>query len=71
MKKLRDALRDADDMDTVELMTQGHLGDLADEPADPCHRDAVARRIVEVTDEDENLVPEFILLDPPPFLRMR
>ena len=25
----------------------------------------------EVTDEDENLIPEFILLDPPPFLRMR
>ena len=71
MKRLKDAMRDADDMDTVELMTQGHAGDLADEATDPGRRDAVARRIVEVTDEDENLVPEFILFDPPPFVRMR
>jgi len=71
MKKLKDALRDADDMDTVELMAQGHIGDPADEPTDPGRRDAVSRRIVEVTDEEENLIPEFLLLDPPPFLRMR
>jgi hypothetical protein len=26
-----------------------------------------SRRIVEVTDEDENLIPEFVSLDPHPF----
>jgi hypothetical protein len=32
-------------------------------PIDPDSRNAVARRIVEVTDEDESLFPEFIELD--------
>jgi hypothetical protein len=32
-------------------------------PVDPDARNALARRIVEVTDEDENLFPEFIELD--------
>jgi len=32
-------------------------------PVDPDSRNAVARRIVEVTDEDETLLPEFIELD--------
>jgi hypothetical protein len=32
-------------------------------PIDPDSRSAVARRIVEVTDEDESLFPEFIELD--------
>ena len=52
MKKLKDAMRDADAMDTVELMSQGHMSDLADEPTGPGRRDAVSRRIVEVTDEE-------------------
>jgi hypothetical protein len=32
-------------------------------PIDPDSRNALARRIVEVTDEDESLFPEFIELD--------
>jgi hypothetical protein len=32
-------------------------------PIDPDSRNAVARRIVEVTDENETLFPEFIELD--------
>ena len=32
-------------------------------PIDPDSRSAVARRIVEVTDEHESLFPEFIELD--------
>jgi hypothetical protein len=30
----------------------------------PDWRNAISRRIVEVTDEDENLIPEFIELGP-------
>ena len=71
MQKLTDALPNSDAMDTVDLMTHGDISDNPDEPTDPGWRNAVSRRIVEVTDEDENLIPEFILLDPPPFLRMR
>ena len=63
MKTLTDAMRDADDMDTVELMTQGEIADVPDEPTDPGWRHAVSRRIVEVTDEDENLIPDFVSLD--------
>jgi hypothetical protein len=32
-------------------------------PIDPDSRNAVARRIVEVTDHDESIFPEFIELD--------
>jgi hypothetical protein len=32
-------------------------------PIDPDSRNAVTRRIVEVTDEDESLFPEFVELD--------
>jgi hypothetical protein len=32
-------------------------------PIDPDSRNTVSRRIVEVTDEDESLFPEFIELD--------
>jgi hypothetical protein len=32
-------------------------------PTDPDSRNAVARRIVEVTDQDESIFPEFIELD--------
>ena len=32
-------------------------------PIDPDSRNAVARRIVEVTDQDESIFPEFIELD--------
>ena len=63
MQKLTDAMRDANDMDTVELMTQGEITDSPDEPIDPGWRNAVSRRIVEVTDEDENLIPEFVSID--------
>ena len=63
MKKLIDAMRDDDEMDTVELMTQGDGSVYPDEPTDTGWRDAVSRRIVEVTDEDENLIPEFVSLD--------
>ena len=63
MQKLTDALPNADAMDTVDLMTHGEISDFPDEPTDPGWRNAVSRRIVEVTDEDENLIPEFISLD--------
>jgi hypothetical protein len=54
-------------MDTVELMTHGETTDCPDEPTEPGWRNAVSRRIVEVTDEDENLIPEFVSLNPHPF----
>ena len=67
MQKLTDALPNTDAMDTVELMTQGEISDLPDEPTDPGWRNAVSRHIVEMTDEDENLIPEFVSLNPHPF----
>ena len=67
MQERTDATTNPDTMDTVELMTQGQISGFADEPTDPGYRNAVARRIVEVTDEDENLIPEFVSLDPHPF----
>jgi hypothetical protein len=67
MQKLTDALPNTDAMDTVELMTHGEISDYPDEPTDPGWRNAVSRRIVEVTDEDENLVPEFVSLDNRPY----
>jgi hypothetical protein len=33
-------------------------------PIDPVSRNAVARRILQVTDEDETIIPEFIDLNP-------
>jgi len=62
MQKLTDPLPNTDAMDTVELMTQGDVSNYPDEPTDPGWRNAVSRRIVEVTDEDENLIPHFIEL---------
>jgi len=67
MQNLTDAMPNTDAMDTVDLMSQGEISDFPDEPTDPGWRNAVSRRIVEVTDEDENLVPEFVSLDPHPF----
>ena len=67
MQKLTVALPNTDAMDTVELMTHGEITDYPDEPTDPAWRNAVSRRIVEVTDEDENLIPEFVSLNPHPF----
>jgi len=67
MQKLTDTLPNTDAMDTVELMTQGQISAYPEEPTDPGWRNAVSRRIVEVTDEDENLIPEFVQLDPHPF----
>ena len=67
MQKQTDALPNTDAMDTVELMTHGEISDNPDEPTDPGWRNAVSRRIVEVTDEDENLIPEFVSLDSHPF----
>ena len=63
MQKLTDATPNTETMDTVELMTQTNIGGYSDEPTDPGWRNAVSRRIVEVTDEDENLIPEFVSLD--------
>jgi hypothetical protein len=48
-------------------MTHGEISHYPDEPTDPGWRNAVSRRIVEVTDEDENLIPEFVSLNPHPF----
>ena len=37
-----------------------------DEPIDPNDRASLARRIVEVTDQDESLFMEFVPVDPRP-----
>jgi len=50
-------------MDTFDAITQAQMFDLSDVPTDPDWPNAVSRRIVQVTDEDENIVPEFIPLD--------
>jgi hypothetical protein len=63
MQEPSNATLNTQNMDTVELMTQTNIGGYADEPADPGWRNAVSRRIVEMTDEDENLIPEFVSLD--------
>jgi hypothetical protein len=67
MQKQTDATLNTETMDTVELITQTNIGSDPDEQAGPGWRNAVSRRIVEVTDEDENLIPEFISLDLHPF----
>jgi len=50
-------------MDTFDALTGSQILDLTDVPTDPDWPNAVSRRIVQVTDEDENIVPEFIPLD--------
>ena len=67
MQKQTDTLPNTDTLDTVDLMIHGEFSNFPDEPTDPGWRNAVSRRIVEVTDEDENLIPEFVSLDPHPF----
>lgn len=50
-------------MDTFDAITQAQILDPTYIPTDPDWPNAVSRRIVQVTDEDENIVPEFIPLD--------
>jgi len=50
-------------MDTFDAITQTQILDLTVVPTDPDWPNAVSRRIVQVTDEDENIVPEFISID--------
>ncbi len=49
--------------DAYEAITKARALDTTDVPTDPDWHNAVSRRIVEVTDEDENIVIEFIPLD--------
>jgi hypothetical protein len=57
---------DIEAMDVCEAIDKAQTLDLSDVPTDPDWHNAVTRRIVEVTDEDENIVAEFIPLDPRP-----
>jgi hypothetical protein len=57
-------------VDTVEAIAKARSYDLTDVPTNPDWHNVVCHRIVEVTDEDENIVAEFIPLDRRPrFLR--
>ncbi len=57
-------------LDTVDAIEKARTFDLTDVPTNPDWHNAVCRRIVEVTDIDENIVAEFIPLDNRPrFLR--
>jgi len=56
---------DIEALDTVDAIAKAGQKDLTGIPTDPDWRNAVSRRIVEVTDEDENIVAEFISLDTP------
>ena len=57
-------------VDTVDAIAKARSYDLTDVPTNPDWHNAVCRRIVEVTDEDENIVAEFIPIDNRPrFLR--
>jgi len=57
-------------LDTFDAITKAQTLDLTDVPTDPDWYNAVSRRIVEVTDEDENIVADFIPIDKiPPFKR--
>ncbi len=49
--------------DTVDAIAKARSYDLTDVPTNPDWHNAVCRRIVEVTDENENIVAEFIPLD--------
>ena len=55
-----------DAMDTVDVIEKAQACDLTDMPTNPDWHNAVCRRIVEVTDEDENIVAAFIPVDTPP-----
>jgi hypothetical protein len=50
-------------VDAVDAIAKARTCDLTDVPTNPDWHNAVCRRIVEVTDEDENIVAEFIPLD--------
>ena len=50
-------------MDTVDAFNKAQACDFTEETTGPDWRNAVSRRIVEVTDQDENIVAEFIPLD--------
>ena len=52
--------------DTVDAIEKARSCDLTGVPTNPDWHNAVCRRIVEVTDEDENIVAEFISLDDRP-----
>jgi hypothetical protein len=52
-------------VDTVDAIEKARTFDLTEVPTNPDWHNAVCRRIVEVTDVDENIVAEFILLDTP------
>lgn len=52
-------------MDTVDAIQKAQNCDLTDVPTNPDWNNVISRRIVEVTDEDENIVAEFIPLDTP------
>jgi hypothetical protein len=52
--------------DTSDAIEKARSHDLTGVPTNPDWHNAVCRRIVEVTDEDENIVAEFIPLDSPP-----
>jgi hypothetical protein len=54
-------------VDTVEAIAKARSYDLTDIPTNPDWHNAVCRRIVEVTDEDEHIVAEFIPLDRRPY----
>jgi hypothetical protein len=53
-------------VDTVDAIEKARTYDLTGVPTNPDWHSAVCRRIVEVTDDDENIVAEFIPLDGPP-----
>ena len=63
------AARDTQAMDTFDALTQGQILDPPYQSADPDWPHTVSRRILQVTDEDETLVPEFIPLDKIPFFK--
>ena len=50
-------------LDTVDAITKAAAYDFSETATDPDYRNAVSRRIVEVTDENDNIVAEFIALD--------
>lgn len=53
---------DIEAVDTADAITKARSCDLTDVPTNPDFHNAVSRRIVEVTDADENIVAEFIPL---------
>ncbi len=54
---------DIEAADVVDAIAKAQNCDLSGVPTNPDFHNAVARRIVEVTDVDENIVAEFIPLD--------